>query len=260
MAAGLMIAVAGVYPAAASADDPDGLSIPGGETYSEPPQAGDATPAPANEDDPTPDAGDEGPGDEQAVADDAPPPPEAPADPGLAGEAGPEADSPAAPAPASPAPTPRTPPATNPAPPPAPPAPSTAAAPGLGRDPGPPPVATLAAPTPTRPAARPDAGPSPAPPGVRPPTRRTVRSTTPSPPPAVSAPAADHGAPVRAGADHRVAAGESLWAIASRIAGPGATAAQVARTVDEIWRLNSGRIASGSPDQIAVGELLVLPG
>jgi nucleoid-associated protein YgaU len=55
-----------------------------------------------------------------------------------------------------------------------------------------------------------------------------------------------------------VQAGDSLWAIARRRLGHGASAAQIAREVDRLWSLNRDRIASGSPDLIRVGERLRL--
>jgi hypothetical protein len=61
------------------------------------------------------------------------------------------------------------------------------------------------------------------------------------------------------GRSYRVHIGDSLWAIAQRTLGPRASAADIARTVHALWRLNADRIASGSPDLIAVGTDLRLP-
>ena len=57
---------------------------------------------------------------------------------------------------------------------------------------------------------------------------------------------------------HVVRAGESLWSIAGDVLGDGASAARIAREVNRLWQLNSGRIATGDPDLIAVGTKLVL--
>ncbi|MGH2920133.1 MAG: LysM peptidoglycan-binding domain-containing protein, partial [Solirubrobacteraceae bacterium] len=70
----------------------------------------------------------------------------------------------------------------------------------------------------------------------------------------------DGAASVRAGdRRHVVRSGESLWSIAAQLAGSGASPAAIARIVDELWRLNADRIASGDPDLIHVGTALVLP-
>jgi LysM repeat protein len=54
--------------------------------------------------------------------------------------------------------------------------------------------------------------------------------------------------------------GDTLWSIAASLAGESAGAARVAAMVDQLWRLNSARIRSGSPHVIQPGEKLLLPG
>ncbi len=61
------------------------------------------------------------------------------------------------------------------------------------------------------------------------------------------------------GRTYTVQSGDSLWSIASRVAGPGASPAKIAVLVDQLWKLNSGRIASGDPSMVAVGTALRLP-
>jgi len=55
-----------------------------------------------------------------------------------------------------------------------------------------------------------------------------------------------------------VRAGDTLWSIAARLAGPGATSAAVAKEVSRLWALNVDRIRSGEPDLIHPGEVLAL--
>ena len=57
---------------------------------------------------------------------------------------------------------------------------------------------------------------------------------------------------------HRVAVGESLWTIAERLLGSGATGAQVAAEVDRLWRLNRARIGTGDPDLLPAGITIVV--
>ncbi len=115
------------------------------------------------------------------------------------------------------------------------------------------------------------AGPNTAPgragaPSPQTPATRTAGSpTTPagSPPPTVQAPSPSRGAapraPIPAGADsYRVQAGDSLWSIATRQLGPGASPARVARQVERLWMLNGDRIATGDPDLIIAGQTLRL--
>jgi len=85
-----------------------------------------------------------------------------------------------------------------------------------------------------------------------PPAQRTAVQ-----PAAPTRPAAAPSGP--SGRTYRVQAGDSLWSIASRIAGPDASPAKVAALVDQLWKLNSGRIASGDPGMLAVGTALKLP-
>jgi nucleoid-associated protein YgaU len=53
--------------------------------------------------------------------------------------------------------------------------------------------------------------------------------------------------------------GDSLWSIAKRLLGPDASAAQIARKVAELWKLNRERIGTGRPDLVMVGTKLRLP-
>jgi LysM domain len=52
--------------------------------------------------------------------------------------------------------------------------------------------------------------------------------------------------------------GDSLWSIAKRLLGPDASAAQIARKVAELWKLNGERIGTGRPDLLMVGTKLRL--
>lgn len=53
--------------------------------------------------------------------------------------------------------------------------------------------------------------------------------------------------------------GDTLWSIAQRMLGKGASSAQVARMVDRLWDLNRSVIGTGSPDLLKVGTDLRLP-
>jgi hypothetical protein len=65
-------------------------------------------------------------------------------------------------------------------------------------------------------------------------------------------------APLGRGRLHVVRPGESLWSIASRLLGPGASDASVALEVRRLWRLNSERIGTGDPSLLRVGVRLRL--
>ena len=52
--------------------------------------------------------------------------------------------------------------------------------------------------------------------------------------------------------------GDSLWSIARRLLGRGASPADVAREVNRLWELNRERIATGDPDLLMVGTRLRL--
>jgi nucleoid-associated protein YgaU len=56
-----------------------------------------------------------------------------------------------------------------------------------------------------------------------------------------------------------VQAGDSLWSIAARLLGPGATSGRIAQEVNRLWDLNAVRIHSGRPELIQPGERLRLP-
>ena len=58
--------------------------------------------------------------------------------------------------------------------------------------------------------------------------------------------------------EESVRRGESLWSIASDLAGDGASPAQIARVVNRLWELNSERIGTGNPDLLMVGTRLTL--
>ncbi len=58
---------------------------------------------------------------------------------------------------------------------------------------------------------------------------------------------------------HVVAEGECLWSIAESKLGPQATNSQLATYVDQLWRLNAERIATGDPNLIHSGQRLRTP-
>jgi hypothetical protein len=57
---------------------------------------------------------------------------------------------------------------------------------------------------------------------------------------------------------HVVRANESLWSIARDLLGDQASAARIAREVNRLWELNSGRIGTGDPDLLLAGTRLKL--
>lgn len=103
-------------------------------------------------------------------------------------------------------------------------------------------------------------------------TRRLPRTSAPPPVAAVPAPAGpttptpastpqaiQAADSEKAGVDapsHVVREGESLWSIAEDLLGSSASAAEIAREVDRLWRLNAERIATGEPDLIMPGTKL----
>ena len=103
-------------------------------------------------------------------------------------------------------------------------------------------------------APRTHATPAPASPA---PAAAPVARTVSTPPAAPSRPAVE--APGASGETHVVRPGESLWSIAKRLAGPGASAGAVARLTNTLWQLNAATIRSGDPDLIHVGDQLRLP-
>ncbi len=179
---------------------------------------------------------------------------------------GPTPDQTPPPAPTPPPPPAFAPPAATPAPlPPASPAP----APAPPAVPQPAPVAKPkpAAKKPAKPKARRKVAERPkqraAPPTTAAPAVRTPQPQAPVAAP-VQRPAAQPVAATRpvaapTGRTYTVRSGDSLWSIASRVAGPGASPAKIAALVDQLWKLNSSRIASGDPSMVAVGTALQLP-
>ena len=63
--------------------------------------------------------------------------------------------------------------------------------------------------------------------------------------------------PIR-GRSYTVRPGDSLWSIARRLLGPGATAGEIAREVNRLWELNRDRIGTGDRNLIHVGTVLEL--
>jgi len=63
-------------------------------------------------------------------------------------------------------------------------------------------------------------------------------------------------APLGPGRFHVVRPGESLWSIASRLLGRGASDGAVALEVRRLWRLNAERIGTGDPSLLRVGVRL----
>jgi len=56
-----------------------------------------------------------------------------------------------------------------------------------------------------------------------------------------------------------VRSGDSLWRIAEHHLGAGASDASVAALVDELWKINGDKIATGNPDLIYAGQHLRMP-
>ena len=240
-------------------------AIPEGET-AQPPPVVPAEPEPgavvddsADEAEPPP-AVPPAPAVPPPVAEPAPSPPPAPAEPAAPAPAAP-APEPASPAPAPTAPAPPAPAAPVEAAPPTPVPPAPAPPPpAIGRQPQNPP------PKPTAPAAQPPASPD---------VRRTepTEQSRSQPERPTPAPAAVNPSPVGAtapaevsagenaslgGAEYRVRAGDTLWAIARRLLGADATAAQVAQEVARLWKLNLERIGTSDPSLLPVGTVLRL--
>jgi hypothetical protein len=114
--------------------------------------------------------------------------------------------------------------------------------------------AIVTAPTPpaVSPAPVVESAPAPSPPA-------TAEASEPAPP--STAPVSQVGGspadPVR-GRSYTVRPGDSLWSIARRLLGPGATAGEIAREVNRLWELNRDRIGTGDRDLLRVGTVLEL--
>jgi hypothetical protein len=194
----------------------------------------------------------------------------------------PEGQAPAPPAPSAPAPGPSAPeaapaPASPPTPPPAAPVPAPAAPPAAGADqlapPPRPPGELLEYPRQHGGASKVRAvriGLDPTPPAMHA-GAQPVAVGSVSPQPADSVPTASPSVeavpvsqPVSAsesridGGTYLVRPGDSLWSIATRLLGPGATAAEIADEVNRLWEINKDRIATGDPDLLRVGTELRL--
>jgi LysM repeat protein len=74
---------------------------------------------------------------------------------------------------------------------------------------------------------------------------------------AAAQPVQPAGGPIT-GSSYTVRPGDSLWSIARRLLGPGATAGQIAREVNRLWELNRERIGTGTPNLIHIGTVLRL--
>jgi hypothetical protein len=91
-----------------------------------------------------------------------------------------------------------------------------------------------------------------------------VRATEPGPATssgAATIPASQPSSPPQGeieGDTYTVRPGDSLWSIARRLLGPGASAGRIAREVNRLWELNRERIATGDPDLLMVGTKLRL--
>jgi len=207
--------------------------------------------------------------------DDSPPPPAPPLESGSptapAPPPPPPAPPPPAPAPAaSPAPVAAPMPAPAQEPPPAMPAPAATPAPAV--KPAPPP-AKPAPPPPPRPHSTPKPDPaSPASvpvPGSKAATNRTTASSSRDIDRAESTertraepilvPAASSRQTVSSGHSYIVEAGDSLWSIAQRLAGPRGSDARIASLVSQLWHLNASAIHTGDPSLILTGTELRLP-
>lgn len=100
-----------------------------------------------------------------------------------------------------------------------------------------------------------------APPGPTPPAPPVEPQPTPALHAAsVSAPAAPPASSTEAisGRSYTVRPRDSLWSIAKRLLGPGASNGQVAGDVHRLWELNRDRIATGDPNLLHVGTRLQL--
>jgi hypothetical protein len=73
----------------------------------------------------------------------------------------------------------------------------------------------------------------------------------------VSQPGESPADPIR-GRSYTVRPGDSLWSIARRLLGPGATAGEIAREVNRLWELNRDRIGTGDRNLLRVGTVIEL--
>jgi nucleoid-associated protein YgaU len=95
-------------------------------------------------------------------------------------------------------------------------------------------------------------------------TATPVQAAEPAPATSARAAAAPASQPSSArppeihGDTYTVRPGDSLWSIARRLLGQGASPADIAREVNRLWELNRERIATGDPDLLIIGTKLRL--
>jgi nucleoid-associated protein YgaU len=95
-------------------------------------------------------------------------------------------------------------------------------------------------------------------------TATPVQAAEPAPATSARAAAAPASQPSSArppeihGDTYTVRPGDSLWSIARRLLGQGASPADIAREANRLWELNRERIATGDPDLLIAGTKLKL--
>ena len=100
----------------------------------------------------------------------------------------------------------------------------------------------------------------PQPPALEGPIAAAPQETTPPAPTAQPSAPAPAGNPAPGSEGHLlvVQPGDSLWSIATKLLGPDASPAEIARKVSRLWKLNAKRIGTGRPDLLFVGTKLRL--